>query len=81
MPSEPSFHPIWQIETPVAGHGRQRSYEASAVPILKTALHPIASIQNEMACIQEQLNVAEWCLVWIVERHVAPPVPNGSSSY
>jgi hypothetical protein len=60
-------------EIPAARNRRQRSHEATAVPIPKTTLDPITSVRDEMICDEEESGVSDRCLVWIIERHVAPP--------
>ena len=72
-PGEPSFYLVRLLKGSAPGYHRQRSYETVAVAILKATLHPIALAGNATARIPQQVRVPEWCLMRIVERHVASP--------
>jgi hypothetical protein len=72
-PGEPPFHTICMAVALAARCHRQGSDEAMAIAILKPLLHPTIPLGDATSRRQEKLDITEWCLMWIVEWHVAPP--------
>jgi hypothetical protein len=78
-PSQPPFCSIWHTEVAASRRQRQRSYETVAVSISEAAFDPGALNGNTTASIHEDLEVADWCLMWIIEGHVSPLRSHGLS--
>jgi len=71
-PSKPPFCSIRHIDVATPRRQRQRSYKTVAVSVAKTALYPHTLAGNATASIRQAFEVADWCLMWIVEGHVSP---------
>jgi hypothetical protein len=56
-------------------------YKAVAVAIFEIAFQPAIGVPDTTACVDQDLNVPKGIIVWIIERHVAPPCQMAHRAY